>query len=154
LSASLADLYIFGLSTPWDSHFRDPATHFLQDGQTEGWAPDHFLLSTQPPPPKHIQCWRPEAYSGGQGLTCLGPSQASSASLCSAKERLDFSDSRAQTRRVGSAVWDISSPSGPSPGLYQRFHPEKECKERFGSPCPDGCLEHTHRHATCTPFGT
>lgn len=154
MSGSLAGLSIFALLLlgipTLEIH---PVTHFFLDGQREGWTLDHFLLST--PPPQHTYHAATQGtYSGGWGLTCLCPSRASFASLASAKERLDFSDSRAQTCRVGSTIWGRSPHSGPSPGLYQRFHPEKECEEWFGSPCSDGCLEHTHRHATCTPFGT
>lgn len=79
---SLADLYIFDLLLPGISP-RDPVTHFLLDGQREDWTSDHFVLSTSAPPsptPTYYAAAQ-EANSGGQGLTCLGPSQTSSASL-------------------------------------------------------------------------
>lgn len=68
------------------------------------------------------------------------------------KWALSTSGSRAQTCR-GHECWlgGVEGGGGgralpASPSLSQRFCPEKEGRERFGSPRADGYLEHTLTH--------
>lgn len=125
-----------------------PPAFLPPENRREGWTP------TPPPPPRPTSAAGPGPGPGAHGLWGQGSSQIGRLRLphivlpwVLQRDWAFLAETRV-SEGATSAIWGGSCSSSVSHGLYQRFYPGKECRERFGLLCPDSYLEHTRTH-TC-----